>query len=344
MKTAVLYGPRSIEIEERDVGEVGGDDVLVSVKACGICPTDLRKYTGMSTSAKFPLVLGHEPAGDVLAVGPNVQSVGDGDRVCVIPWWPCGRCATCRLGRFVQCPNLASIAGSVESSVMVDGAFSEYVRVPERALIRIGQEVSYEAATFGDPLTAALNSIERCHIPMGSDVVIVGAGPLGMMHVQLAKLQGARIIVSDMMADRRNMALVLGAHEVVDPVQADPVEAVHELTDGEGAAAVIVTVGNKDAEEQAVGMLADNGVLILFAGTYPATTIAVDPNDVHYTQKVITGAFAGSPEQFVRAVKLITMGLVDVEALITHRLPLDDLVEGFDMTLNGVGMKKVIVP
>ena len=255
MKTAVLYGARDLKIEERAVPDVGGDDVLVQVRACGICPTDLRKYTGKSTRATFPLVLGHEAAGDVLAVGRDVQSVGEGERVAIIPWWPCGRCATCRLGRFIQCPNIASIGGSVEHSVMVDGAFSDCVRVPERAVIRIGPEVSYEAASFGDPLSCALNSIERCRIPIGSDVVIVGAGPLGLMHVQLARLQGARIIVSDTDAKRREMARTLGAHEVVDPAEVDAVEAVRELTDGEGAAAVIVAVGNKAAEEQAVGML-----------------------------------------------------------------------------------------
>ena len=343
MKTAVLYGARDLKVDERDIPEVAGDDVLVRVKACGICPTDLRKYTGKS-NAKLPLVLGHEPAGDVLAVGPDVRSVGEGDRVCIMPWWSCGRCTTCRLGRLIQCPYVTSIGGSVENSVMMDGAFSECVRVPERAVIALGQEVSYEAATFADPLTAALNSIERCRIPIGGDAVIVGAGPLGMMHLQLAKLRGARILVSDTIAERREMALEFGAHEVVDPTQGDPVEAVRELTDGEGADAVVVAVGNKEAEEQAVGMLRNNGVMSIFAGTYPATKIEVDPNDIHYTEKVITGAFAGSPEQFVRAVKLISTSLVDVEALITHRVPLDDLEEGFEMTLEGVGMKKLVLP
>jgi L-iditol 2-dehydrogenase len=343
MKSAVLYGARDLRFEERAVPEAGADDVVVRVRACGVCPTDLRKYTGRSTRARFPLVLGHEAAGDVVAVGPDVQGVGEDDRVGVIPWWPCGRCATCRLGRFIQCPDIASIGGSVERSVMVDGAFSEYVRVPERAILRIGPEVSYEAASFVDPLSCALNSIELCRIPIGGDVVIVGAGPLGMMHVQLAKLQGARIIVSAKHADRREMARALGAHELIDPVEADPIDAVRELTDGEGAAAVVVAVGDPAAEEQAVSMLADNGVLVLFAGTYPPTTIAVDPNDVHYTQKVITGAFASTPEQFVRTVKLMSTGLIDVEALVTHRLPLDDLGEGFELTLDGVGMKKMIV-
>jgi L-iditol 2-dehydrogenase len=344
MKSAVLYGAHDLKIEERDVPEVGGDEVLVRVRACGLCPTDLRKFTGKSTKARFPLVLGHEPAGDVLAVGPEVESLGQGDRVAINPWWPCGRCVTCRVGRFIQCPNLSSIGGSVEHSEMVDGAFSEYVRVPERACVRIGPDVSYEAATFGDPLACTLNSIERCRIPMGSDVVIVGGGPLGMMHVLLAKLQGARIILSDTHEERRDMALKLGANEVIDPKAVDPVEAVRELTEGEGAAAVIVAVGNRDAEEQGVSMLAANGVLILFAGTYPPTTIAVDPNDVHYTEKVITGTFACTPEQFVRTVKLISTGLVDVEPLITHRLGLDDLGEAFQLTLDRVGMKKMIIP
>jgi 2-desacetyl-2-hydroxyethyl bacteriochlorophyllide A dehydrogenase len=315
----------------------------VRVRACGICPTDLRKYAGKS-GARLPLVLGHEPAGDVISVGPDVESVGEGDRVCLMPWWPCGRCATCRLGQFIQYPDLTSIGGAAEKSVMVDGAFSECMKIPERAVIELDPGVSYEAATFADPLTSALNSIERCRIPIGGDAVIVGAGPLGMMHLQLAKLRGAKIIVSDTIAERREMVLDLGAHEIIDPAETDPVEAVRELTGGEGADAVVVAVGSKEAEEQAVGMLRNNGVVSIFAGTYPATTIEVDPNDIHYTEKVVTGAFAGSPEQFTRAVKLISVGLVDVEALITHRMPLDNLDEGFEMTLEGVGMKKMILP
>lgn len=219
-------------------------------------------------------MLGHEPAGDVISVGPDVESVGEGDRVCLMSWWPCGRCATCRMGRFIQCPNRTSIGGAAEKSVMVDGAFSECMKIPERAVIELD----------------------------------------------------------------------LGAYEIIDPAETDPVEAVRELTGGEGADAVVVAVGSKEAEEQAVGMLRNNGVVSIFAGTYPATTIEVDPNDIHYTEKVVTGAFAGSPEQFTRAVKLISVGLVDVEALITHRMPLDNLDEGFEMTLEGVGMKKMILP
>jgi L-iditol 2-dehydrogenase len=342
MKAAVLHGTRDLRIDERDTPTIEGDQVLVRVRACGICPTDLRKFSGRSR-AKLPLVLGHESAGEVVEVGPDVVAVRDGDRAAVKPFWHCGRCAPCGLGRFLQCRNLSSIGGSVESSAMIDGAFSEYVRVPERAIIKIGPEVSFEAATFGDPLCAALNSIERCRIPMGGDAVIIGAGPLGMMHLQLAKLQGARVIVSDNHEERREMALRLGAHEVIDPREVDAVEAVRELTDGEGAGAVIATAGNKAAEEQAIAMLASGGTMCIFAGTYPPTTIDVDPNDVHYTEKVITGAFAGSPEQFLRAVRLISYGLVDVEALVSHRFALDDLLEGFELTLDGVGMKKMVL-
>jgi L-iditol 2-dehydrogenase len=343
MKTAVLYGERDVKLEERDVPDVGGDDVLVQVKACGICPTDVRKYTGKS-GAKLPLVLGHEPAGDVAAVGPDVRSVREGDRVCMMPWWPCGYCSTCRVGRFIECPNVKSIGGSVEHSLMIDGAFSEYVRVPERAVVVLGDAVSYEAATFGDPLAAAVNSIERCRIPLGGDVVILGAGPLGMMHLQLAKVRGARVIVSDVNEERLELARRFGAHETLDPSKEDAVAAVRELTDGEGAGAVIVAVGNKQAEEQGIAMLANNGVLSIFAGTYPATTIEMDPNDIHYGEKVITGAFAFSPEQFVRTVKLLDKGIVDVEALITHRLALEELSEGLEMTIDGIGMKKMVLP
>lgn len=343
MKSAVLYAPRDVRLEEREALDVSGDDVLVKVKACGICPTDLRKYTGASEAA-LPLVLGHEAAGDVYAIGPEVEEVRVDERVIVMPWWSCGRCSMCRLGKFMRCPNLVTIGGAAEDSIKVNGAFSEYVRVPERAVVKLGSEISYEEATFADPLTSALNSIERCHISIGDNVVIVGAGPLGMLHLQLAKLRGARIIVSDTIEERREEARKLGAHVVIDPQSQDPVAAVREATDGQGADAVVVAVGNAAAEKQGIHMAGNEAVVILFAGTWPATTIEIDPNEIHYTEKVITGAFGGTPEQFMRAVKLLQLKLVDVACLITHRMPLDDLGDGFEMTLDGVGMKKMVLP
>lgn len=343
MLSAVLEAPRNIQIREFENPTPRGDDVIVRIRACGICPTDVRKYTGAS-KVQLPLVLGHEAAGDVAEVGPEVRSIKVGDRVIVMPSWSCGRCGACRIGDFIHCEQLTSIGGAAEHSRMVAGAFSELVRVPERAIVSLEGDLDYEEAIFADPLTSTLNDIERCQIRLGDDVVIVGAGPMGLLHLMLAKLRGARVIVSDPIAERRERALAMGAAETIDSQAEDPVAAVQRLTRGSGAAAVIVAVGNPKAEEMAMGMAGPGGRISFFAGTWPPTTIAVDPNELHYTQRILTGAFGGSVEQFLRTVKLLESRLVDVRPLITHRLSLNQLQEGFEMTLQGEGLKKVVVP
>ena len=334
MKAAVLYGVKDIRIEEWADPKIADDEVLIRIVACGICPSDLRIYIGLREPRKFPIVLGHEWVGYVVNVGDKVRSFKEGDRV-VADWRVvCGRCYYCRRGIFNYCLNL--------QVNRVQGGFCEYGKAPESNLRIIPSKVAYEEAIFTEPLACCINGITRSNINPGDDVVIIGAGPIGLMHLQLAKHLGARVIVSDPIKDRLKVAKNLGADEVVCPAEEDPVDRVKSLTDGRGATAVIVAVGGGAPVKQAIDMAATCGVVNIFAGTYPSTEIPLDPNLIHYKQLTLTGSRDFTPHHFTTALKLMELGIVKVKPLISHILPLEKIDEGFRIVEKSEGLKVVI--
>lgn len=334
MKAALLYGPYDLRVGDVEKPTIGDDKVLIRIDACGICPSDIRAYAGMRKVASFPYVPGHEWVGHVVEVGRNVQGFQEGDRV--VPDWRavCGKCYYCRRGIFNYCGNLARDA--------VRGGFCEFGYAIDQNLRFIPDNVSYIEACFTEPLACCINGIKRCNIKVGDDVVIVGSGPIGLIHLQLAKHLGARVISCDIIEERLEKARSLGADETINPSEEDPIERAKELTEGRGANAVIVAVGGKKPIEQGIGMAGILGVVNLFAGTYPQTTIDLDPNVVHYKQLSITGSHDYTPHDFTVAIKLIANGTVKVKPLVSHVLPLQKVKEGFDIVVGQKGLKVVI--
>jgi L-iditol 2-dehydrogenase len=331
MKAAVLRGVRDLRIETAAAPEPGPGEVLIRIRACGVCPSDLRAYLGTRATA-LPRTPGHEWAGDVAALGAGVDSLTVGDRVA--PDWRvvCGRCYYCRKGVFNYCANLGHIRGG----------FCEYGVAPATNVRVIPPEVSYEEACFSEPLACCINGSSATHITLGDDAVIVGCGPIGLKHLQLALRQGARVIASDPLPYRREMARELGAHTLIDPTAGDPVEQVKALTDGRGADVVIVAVGHPTAIDQGLKMAGINGRVNLFAGTYPPTEMPTDPNLVHYKQIVLTGSHDFTPHHFTMALKLIQYGIVRVAPLISHTYALDQIVDAFEQTASQRGLKSMV--
>jgi len=337
MKAARLYGVGDLRVEEVDRPVISSDDeVLIRIHACGICPSDLRAYTGVRQSYRsFPYIPGHEWAGEIVAAGDGVEGFAIGDRV--VPSWRvvCGKCYYCNRGLHNFCENLRY--GQVR------GGFAEYGVAPAESLYRIPEGVSYQEASFSEPLACCINGSLASRIAFGDDVAIVGAGPIGLLHLQLAKHQGARVLVSEFIPERLAVAQKLGADEVIYASQTDPVERVKELTEGRGVNTVIVAVGARQAIEQALQMTGICGTVNLFAGTYPRPVeMAFDPNLIHYKQLVLTGSHDFTPHHFRMALKLIQFGIVKVAPLITHRLPLHQTKEGFDMLPRREGLKIMI--
>ncbi|NAS25286.1 alcohol dehydrogenase catalytic domain-containing protein [Herbidospora sp. NEAU-GS84] len=333
MKSALLYGHNDLRVEERPDPKAGEGQAVIRIHASGVCPSDIRSYTAATAAKRDPWTPGHEIAGVVTELGSG--DTGDlqvGDRVAVDWRGVCGRCHQCVRGAANFCENLVKypIAGFADATVM-----------PVAQLTRLADGVSFEAASFAEPLACVVNAHRALPLPLAENVLVVGAGPIGLLHTQVARARGGRVIVTDMKADRLKAARELGAHDVAEV--ANQREAVLDLTDGRGADIVIVTVGIPAVIEAAFGLVAKNGAVNLFAGTHPKGAIALNPDVPHYDQVAINGSHDFIPNDFATALRLLRFGQVDVAPLISHRFPLAAVAEAFETTRQQRGLKSLVV-
>lgn len=333
MTRALLTGPRSFQIETHPAPEIGPGEVLIAIHTCGVCPSDVRLYSGARAGTTYPRTVGHEWVGEVIEVGQDVTRFAVGDRVAAFVQRVCGMCRNCQRGLSNMCLNRLPA---------IQGGFQTIGKAVPDALKPIPDGVPYHVAAFSEPLACCLNGVSRTPIGVGDAVVIMGVGPIGQMLAQLARLRGARVIAVDLIPERLELARELGASEALNAADPDLVKQVQALTGGLGAEAVIVAVGAPAAEKQALELAAPGGCVNYFAGTYPASTIAVDPNVIHYKQLWVTGSYHFTPGGFATALDLLARGQVQVEPLISHRLGLDEIAQGFEMVLHQAGMKVII--
>lgn len=335
MKAALIHAPGDLRVGEVPIHEPGPDDVLVKVHACGVCPSDVRYYAGTRSQPMraVPYTPGHEWAGTVEAVGANVKNLAVGDRVAANPRVICGHCYYCGRGMSNYCENLRR---------SVRGGFAEYGVGPASNLYRIPDNVSFETASFAEPLACCINGSLNTGYGFGDTVVVVGGGPIGLIHVQLAHAAGSRVIAVEPIARRLEVASQLGAHFTIDPSKEDAVARVKELTDGRGANAVVVAVGNKAAAAQALEMTAIGAAVNLFAGFHPVQSLDIDLNVIHYKQLHLTGSHDFTPHHFRAALQFMADKTVQLEPLISHRLPLEETKRGFDTVIAREGLKVMV--
>ena len=333
MKAAVIYKEKDVRVEHLPKPKVGSKEVLVRVKACGVCPSDLRFYTGDKKIEK-PWILGHEVSGVVEEVGEEVSKVKPGDEVVVCTDIPCGKCEYCIEGRTNLCVNRA----------ITDGGFSEFKLSDENYLYKFS-EVSFEEASFTEPLACCLNGILRANVTLGSKVAILGAGPIGLLHLQLAKLRGApQIFVFDPIDERRDKALELGADGAYKPESKQLNSLIKKLTNGKGVDVVIVAVGSYEAVIQGLSIINKQGTLMLFAGIHPKKEVNLDLNFLHYNEITLTGSSDYPLHLFSKALNLILTKRIIVKPLISHILPLEKIKDGFEIALKREGLKVIIKP
>jgi L-iditol 2-dehydrogenase len=338
MKAIRLYGPQDLRLEEMPLPEISPQQVLIRIEACGICPSDVRWYAGtrpIPQRMKLPRIPGHEWVGEIVEVGAEVSEYQVGDRVAAYGQVVCGMCENCKRGIFNYC---------LDRQRAIEGGFSQYGRALTSGLLPVPPKLGYEEACFAEPLSCCINGIKRSNIQLGDDVVVVGAGPIGLLHVQLARLHGARVIATDLFPQRLEVAKAVGAHDVVNAASGNAVEQVCDLTGGRGADAIIVATGARAAMEQGLQMAALHGNVNFFAGSYPPPQLSLDPNLIHYKELILTGSHHFTPFAFERALKLLQYGLVQVKPLISHRLPLAQTPEGFDIVVGQKGLKVVVFP
>ncbi|SEG91221.1 L-iditol 2-dehydrogenase [Thermomonospora echinospora] len=346
MKVARFHAPGDIRLEDAPEPEPGPGELKIRVHNCSACGTDVKISRFGHHHIVPPRVMGHEIAGEVVSVGSAGTGWEPGDRVQVIAAIPCGSCAECRRGRMTVCARQESMG------YHYDGAFAEYMIVPAKVLAvdgvnRIPDGVSFAEASVAEPLACVLNGQELARVGRDDDVVVFGSGPIGCLHVRVARSRGAgRVFLVDLNRERLEQAA-----ELVKPDAAlcaadtDVVEAVRELTGGRGADVAITAAASGHAQTQAL-RLAAPGARISFFGGLPKDDpiISVDSNAVHYRELSIVGANGSSPAHNARALELIGSGQVPVNDLITHRLSLDRLPDALNLVARGEAIKVTIQP
>lgn len=343
-----FYAPEDLRLEDVPEPTCGTDEVKIRVKNCSTCGTDVKIRKNGHQNLAPPRIIGHEIAGEVVEVGSGVA--GDwkpGDRVQVIAAVPCGKCHECRKGWMAVCQNQTSVG------YQYDGGFAEYMIVPREVLAvdgmnRIPDGVGFAEASAAEPFACAINAQEQLGIEPGDDVVIFGAGPIGCMHVRIARgVHGAgRIILVDINSERLKMSAdAVQPDVVINASEVNIVEEILKLTGGRGADVVITATPANITQEQAVSMAARNGRISFFGGL-PKTnpTITLDSNLVHYRQLHIHGANGSAPEHNRRALDYIASGEVPVADLITRRIRLRDVMDAFGIVERGEAIKVTVEP
>ncbi len=325
MKAAVFYGPNELKVERVPVPEVGPHDVLLKVDMCGICGTDVHILRGSFPAPNLPLIPGHEFAGHVVATGEAVDHVKTGDYVTADINLACGHCYFCRRQQKLFCEQIRQIG------VHTHGALAEYVKAPAAAVYHVPEELSPQQSAYIEPLACAVRGQERADIQPGSSVAIIGAGPMGLAHIQLAKLKGAApIIATEMNRVRLDKAREMGADYVVDAGAEDAVESVRALTEGRGADYVIEAVGSIPTYKQAFEMVRRGGTLVAYGAAPSTASLDLRPFDIYSKELTIVGSYAGTYEAWPEAIALIQGGRFNPEDIVTEIAPLDDIVEAIE--------------
>ena len=323
MKAILLYGKEDLREVSVDVPKVGPNDVLIKIKACGICPTDARKYYTLSgIIPKLPLNPGHEWAGEVIEVGENIKEFKPGMKVVGTEF----------------------------------GGYAEYLLMSKSAprwwtLREIPEGVTYEEATFTEPLADVLHSlIDQAKVKLGDWVLIVGAGQMGLQHVMVAKIIGAKVIVSDLIEERLKYAKRFGADIVLNPRRDNVAEVVKEVTMNRGVDVAILTVTNQSAMDQALECIGEKSRIVLFAGVEKGLRVSIDTNKIHYNEAMMIGSEwvgKGLPNKrlYEIALELIASKKVPIKELITHRIKFssEEIKRSFEMIRSGKTLKSIIV-
>ncbi len=342
MKAGVLTGPNELALDDVPDPKLETGDLLIRVKAATVCGTDIRIFRGRKTmGVRYPSILGHEFAGEVVEGGNGKWRPGQA--VCVCPAISCGHCQHCIRGYENLCQNLQAVGYEI------DGAFAEYIRIPAMGVERgnvfaMPEGLSFDKASLAEPLACVINGQERVGVERGDTVVILGAGPIGILHIKLARHSGAhRIIVSEPNPMRRSAAEAAGADFLVDPTAANLKEFVCAHTHGLGADVVIVAIGVPALSNEALGLARHRGRVSLFAGFSAGDKAELDVNAIHYNEILVTGAFGLSRLQYENALKLIGGGRFEVDSMLTHRFGLAEISAALTTAEQGTAIKVAVI-
>lgn len=334
----MYYNNHDVRLEEMPTPQIGPGELLVRVEACGICGSDVMEWYRRD---RVPLVLGHEIGGQIVAVGDGVERYKEGDRVSAAHHVPCNTCRYCLSGHHTVCDTL-------RQTNFDPGGFAEYIRLPvinvDRGVFLLPDAVSYEEATFIEPLACVIRGQRRAHMQPGHSVLVIGSGIAGLLHVQLARALGAgRVIATDINDYRLEAAQRFGADATIHAKEDLP-RRLRQANRGRLADLVIVCTGATSAMVQALSSVERGGTVLFFAPTNPGVTIPISINDLFWRNDItLTTTYASSPADYEAALELIRARRVHIDEMITHRLGLAEAGLGFQLVADAQSSIKVII-
>ncbi|MHB1483454.1 MAG: zinc-dependent dehydrogenase [Saccharofermentanales bacterium] len=345
MKAAVLESLNHIVVKEVPKPEIDENSVLVRVESCAVCGSDIRIYHHGNSRVTLPAIIGHEISGQVVEAGKNVTKFQIGNRVAIGADVPCGECAFCEAGLGNNCQiNYAM-------GYQYQGGFAEYLEL-NRVVVNYGpvhkipDHISYDEAALAEPLGCALNALELSGIKLGDTVVIIGAGPIGCMLIEVSKLMGAtKIIVVQRSKPRLEMAKQFGADVYICSLDENAIERVLEETKGLGADVVITANPSPESQTDALKM-AKNRARVNFFGGLPVSKqeVTLNTNIIHYKELFVHGAHGALPSHHQKAIDLIASGRIDMKRYLTHKFPLSEIVKAFEAAEGHFGMRVIVNP
>jgi len=345
MKAAVLESLDQLVVKEAPTPSAGPGELLVRVRACAVCGSDIRIFHTGNPRVVPPQILGHEIAGEVVEAGEGVEGFTVGDRVAIGADVPCGVCPLCREGHGNNCAINYAIG------YQFPGGFAEYILL-NRTTVNYGPvhhipgDLSFAEAALAEPLACTINGLELCRLGVGESIVIIGAGPAGLLMAQLARHMGAtRIILAQRSKGRLEVARRFNVDVLVSTTEQDLVERVREETEGRGADVVVTACASPEAQMQSVQLAAMRGRINFFGGLPKGTpSITLDSNVIHYKELVVTGSHGSVPRHHRAALGLLTVGAVNGRDLISHTTSLDDIRRAFELVESRAGMKVIVEP
>ncbi len=344
MKAAYITAPMQVEVRETPIPPLPEDGILLTVKACGVCGSDLRRWREGPAQGSETLIAGHEISGVVTAVGAQVSEFRVGEHLAVAPDVHCGKCHYCEHGLYNLCDHLRLIG----ITPGYDGGFAEYLvltaEILSRGIVhRAPKTLSFPQAALAEPLSSVLAAHAQAGTTLGDTVVVMGAGPIGCLHLAMARARGARVILSEPSAVRRQMAERFAPELILDPSTQDVAAEVRRATDGRGADIAICANPVAATHAQAVELVRKRGTVVLFGGlpkANPMTTL--NGNRLHYDELRVIGTFSYHPTYHALALEAIRRGLVQSEQIITHTFPLEQAAQAFEMAASGEALKVMV--
>jgi len=345
MKAGILESTEHLVVKDVPDPRLDNGAVIIRVKICSICGTDVRIYHHGHPSVTLPHILGHEIAGEIVSVADNITDYQVGQRVTVAPRIACGVCFYCRKDQHIYCQNSNTIG------FQLSGGYAEYVLIPPRGveygiINQIADTISFEEASIAEPLSCCLRAQKACRVNSGDTVVVIGGGPVGIMHCRLAKANNAgKVILVEKETKRLEQINLDSVQSIIDSSKIDSEAEIMDLTEGRGADVVIVACSSGEAQEQALSLTGKGGRINLFAGLVPGVSnISIDSNLIHYREISVLGSHGSTLQDNKEALDMLARKAIDVSDLITRTFSLSSIEEAFRFAESKIGMHIAIRP